>query len=412
MKSIPALLVLAFALSAMGQGSNPVQPFPQAKYSLTATNGSDTGTVSVTNILPSLTYTIIYDGATNSQVVAATNVALSLVNTGLTVQTKNVSVRVADSSGQASTTIKPVTVIPVTVANFTGTPTTGEPPLSVLFTNLSTGTITNSLWTFANATSTNSFRTNAMSFAYSFANVSTNTVSLSVAGYSTSLLSKTNYVIAVSNAPSYALYFDGSTYAATAQSNVWWGTPFSMDVWVKPETQGGSVGAFNLWTGSGTPGGIIGYINATDFVPSWYSDGNSPNGSVTVGYTGGNWVLLTVDFDGTQWSFFTNGVPAGADAVSMTTQPTITTAFSLATKEGLTPGFVGIAGAARIRLATNNAAGFTPTYGWTTNAVTKGLWNFSAGTGTNVVDESGNGLDLIIYGAAWTNITVTGGIPQ
>ncbi len=86
----------------------------------------------------------------------------------------------------------------VPAANFVGSPVRGLKPLTVTFTDSSTGTITNRFWTFGDGSTTN---TSATSFTHVFTNASTNTVSLRVTGpVGTNTLNRSNY-IAVTNLP-------------------------------------------------------------------------------------------------------------------------------------------------------------------------------------------------------------------
>lgn len=101
--------VLAFALSAMGQGTNPVQPFPQAKGVLTATNVASGSSISVTNITPTITFTVTAPGFTNTQTLSATNVAVPFTGTTNGVTVQNLRVK-ATAAGNSSSMILPVTV--------------------------------------------------------------------------------------------------------------------------------------------------------------------------------------------------------------------------------------------------------------------------------------------------------------
>ena len=65
------------------------------------------------------------------------------------------------------------------IASFTGSPTNGVPPLTVTFTDNSTGTITNRFWNFGNGVTSNTLLT-TVSTTYS--TVGTNTVSLTASG--------------------------------------------------------------------------------------------------------------------------------------------------------------------------------------------------------------------------------------
>src|SRR5205085_2695888 len=86
----------------------------------------------------------------------------------------------------------------IPVAAFSGNPTSGIKPLTVTFTDISTGTITNRSWNFGDGVTTN---TTATTVAHVYANPSTNTVSLTVRGpVGTNLFSRTGYIV-VTNPP-------------------------------------------------------------------------------------------------------------------------------------------------------------------------------------------------------------------
>jgi len=81
------------------------------------------------------------------------------------------------------------------VAGFSATPIFGTPPLTVSFTDASTGTITNRLWTFGDGTT--STNTNP---AHTYTNVASYTVSLTVFGASGSnTLTRTSYISVMTN---------------------------------------------------------------------------------------------------------------------------------------------------------------------------------------------------------------------
>jgi PKD repeat protein len=91
-----------------------------------------------------------------------------------------------------------VTIIGAPVATFTGSPTAGLHPLTVTFTDTSTGNITNRFWSFGDGSTSN---TTVTSVAYTYAVAGTNTVALTVSGLGGSnTLTRTNYII-VSNRP-------------------------------------------------------------------------------------------------------------------------------------------------------------------------------------------------------------------
>jgi PKD repeat protein len=91
-------------------------------------------------------------------------------------------------------------VVPAPVAGFSGSPTTGSAPLPVVFSDASTGTITNWLWTFGDGHSvTNSTAANVTN---TYATTGNYTVSLTVSGPggpNTSTVA--NYIVVASSAP-------------------------------------------------------------------------------------------------------------------------------------------------------------------------------------------------------------------
>jgi len=94
------------------------------------------------------------------------------------------------------------------IANFTGSPTRGLPPLAVIFTDTSSGTITNRFWNFGDGSVSNATGTTV---AKSFVSSGTNTVSLTVSGPSGgSTQTRTNYII-VGVAPPVAAFSGNPT---------------------------------------------------------------------------------------------------------------------------------------------------------------------------------------------------------
>jgi PKD repeat protein len=83
------------------------------------------------------------------------------------------------SNGGNSTNLVLGTSATAPVADFTASPTNGSAPLTVSFTDISTGTITNRAWDFGDGTGTNITAT-ALSHGYS--GMGTNTVKLTVSG--------------------------------------------------------------------------------------------------------------------------------------------------------------------------------------------------------------------------------------
>jgi PKD repeat protein len=85
------------------------------------------------------------------------------------------------------------------VAIFTGSPTNGPVPLTVTFTDTSTGSITNRSWNFGDATTTNITTT---SVQHTYNSVGTNTVTLIVSGLGVSATNtQTGYIVVTSAGP-------------------------------------------------------------------------------------------------------------------------------------------------------------------------------------------------------------------
>ncbi len=121
------------------------------------------------------------------------------------------------------------------VAVFTGTPTSGAVPLTVTFTDRSTGTITNRSWDFGDDTTTNT--TEAGTLTHTYNNVGNYDVSLTVSGPAgTTNLTQASYIIA-GNAPPVITSAATVTNAALQVGNVF--------VVVADDTNVFSVGATN-----------------------------------------------------------------------------------------------------------------------------------------------------------------------
>jgi len=106
--------------------------------------------------------------------------------------TNTLTVVATDNSSDHNSTTQIIHAVyyPVPVASFTGTPTAGTAPLTVNFTDTSTGTINNRTWTFGDgATST------AVNPAHTYAAAGTYSVNLSVTGPSGSgQLNRASYI--------------------------------------------------------------------------------------------------------------------------------------------------------------------------------------------------------------------------
>jgi len=134
-----------------------------------------------------------------------TNSPFSLTFSNVAAGSYALSAKATDAAGvvsgfaQANIT---VTAPPPPLASFVGSPTNGYAPLTVSFTDSSTGTITNRFWSWGDGSTTN---TSATNIGHTYSTPGTNTVSLTVSGPSgTNTLTNSKYVV-VSNLPPVSL---------------------------------------------------------------------------------------------------------------------------------------------------------------------------------------------------------------
>jgi len=124
--------------------------------------------------------------------------------------TTNLLISFTGASG-ASATVTGVAYAPP-AASFTGAPGSGLVPLTVTFTDTSTGTITNRVWTFGDG---GTLTTNATIVAHLYSLAGTNTVSLTVSGPAgTSSQTNANYIVAT-NSPALLVVHPASTNFGT-----------------------------------------------------------------------------------------------------------------------------------------------------------------------------------------------------
>ncbi len=126
----------------------------------------------------------------------ATNLAVrfSPTNTG---NFSNLVVITSDGGNRTNAVVGTGAAVPVT--DFTGSPTIGTWPLTVSFTDNSTGTIANRSWDFGDSTSTN---TTVTALSHSYAGVGTNTVRLTVSGpVGTNILTRAGYIVVTNLGP-------------------------------------------------------------------------------------------------------------------------------------------------------------------------------------------------------------------
>jgi PKD repeat protein len=113
---------------------------------------------------------------------------------------------VSDSFATVYNALTPV--VPPPVASFTGNPTTGAGPLSVAFTDTSTGNITNRLWTFGDGTTTNTPGTN-VTHVYTAGTYGVTLVDSGPGGASTN--TEPNYITVLTPFQSWQVFYFGST---------------------------------------------------------------------------------------------------------------------------------------------------------------------------------------------------------
>jgi PKD repeat protein len=104
--------------------------------------------------------------------------------------------------------------VPPPVASFSGSPTSGTAPVSVTFTDTSTGNITNRLWTFGDGATSNTTAT-TVSHVYAAGTYGVSLVASGPGGASTN--AQPNYITALTPFQSWqVLYFGSTTNAAAA----------------------------------------------------------------------------------------------------------------------------------------------------------------------------------------------------
>jgi len=113
---------------------------------------------------------------------------------------------VSDSFATVYNALTPA--VPPPVASFSGGPTTGMDPLSVAFTDTSTGNITNRLWTFGDGATTNTTGTN-VTHVYAAGSYGVTLVASGPGGASTN--SQPSYITVLTPFQSWQVFYFGST---------------------------------------------------------------------------------------------------------------------------------------------------------------------------------------------------------
>ena len=165
-----------------------------AQTSFTVTN---TGGATLTGTAAALggPFTVVTGGAYTVAGFAATNVVVQFSPASAGTFSNSLAF---SSNGGTSTNLVTGTGAIIPAAGFTATPTNGTIPLSVTFTDTSTGTITNRYWAFGDGTTTNTTATNVL---HTYMVAGTNAVVLIVSGpVGLSTNTQTSYIIALTPA--------------------------------------------------------------------------------------------------------------------------------------------------------------------------------------------------------------------
>ena len=142
-------------------------------------------------------FSIVSGTPFNLPAYSATNVVLRFTPTSAGNFTNTVVI--TTGNGGNSTNLVSGTGAAVPVANFTGSPTSGTWPLTVSFTDNSSGAITNNIWNFGDGVVTNTL---PGTIAHTYQNAGTDTVMLTVTGpVGTNTLTRSNYIVVTNPAP-------------------------------------------------------------------------------------------------------------------------------------------------------------------------------------------------------------------
>jgi PKD repeat protein len=186
--------LLAVSPSSLNFGTVAVGGNAQASFVVTnlggaaLTNGVATVSAGPFSIVSGTPFNLPAFGATNLAVRFVPGSAGSFTNT----------VTFTTGNGGNSTNSVTGTGAVVPVASFTGSPTSGLIPLAVVFSDNSTGTITNRFWDFGDGSNTNTALT---SFTHTYNAAGTNTVMLTVTGpVGTNTQTRSAYIV-VTNPP-------------------------------------------------------------------------------------------------------------------------------------------------------------------------------------------------------------------
>jgi PKD repeat protein len=173
----------------------------------TLTNGLATVSNGPFTILSGTPFSLDGFGATNLVVGFAPTNAANFTNT-VTFTT--------DNGGNSTNSVTGTGAV-VPVASYVGNPTSGVAPLAVVFTDNSTGTITNRFWDFGDGATSN---TTGVVVGHSYGVAGTNTVVLTVSGpVGTNSLSQPGYIVVTNPGPvTLTIQWSGSEVSLTWSS--------------------------------------------------------------------------------------------------------------------------------------------------------------------------------------------------
>src|SRR5207244_2782907 len=175
-------------------GAVAVGSSAQASFVLTNQGGA-----ALTNGLATISggpFTILSGTPFTLAAFGSTNVVVRFAPTNATTFSNVVVISTANDGSSTNALTGTGAVAPA--ASFSGSPTSGLKPLTVSFTDNSTGTITNRFWDFGDSSTTN---TTATTFSHTYLVAGTNTVRLTVSGpLGTDTLQRIGYIL-VTNPP-------------------------------------------------------------------------------------------------------------------------------------------------------------------------------------------------------------------
>jgi PKD repeat protein len=189
-------------------------PAPVASFTASPTSGTAPLTVTFTDASTGIISNWFWSFGDGSTTNITTNSVVHTYGAGVYTVTEVVS-----GSGGSGTNTQPnyiTAVTPAPVASFTGSPTSGTAPLTVMFTDTSTGIITNWFWSFGDGGQTN-VTTNSVLYTYAAAGTYTVTEIVTGPGGS-GTNTQPNYITVVTPAP--VASFTGSPTSGTAPLTV------------------------------------------------------------------------------------------------------------------------------------------------------------------------------------------------